>query len=144
MNRLVFLESNSLRENPLWQPLVLDIEEWNNVFMTITWDNWAQEKKRIEDFLELTEYERKQVLEKRNKGYLLLWAKQKWWLYPEYFRFFHDENIELFPWSQEELLEVTWKKELIFVKFNFWIGISPEILKPVGTFSDFIKWILQL
>jgi len=140
MNKTVFLEM----KEKLPQPLVLDIEQWNNVFITLTWEDGTQEKESIEDFLNLTNYEKKQVLEKRKNWYLLMGAKQKWWLYPEYFRLFHDENIELFSWSQEKLLEITWNRELIFIKFDFWIDISSEVSKPVRSFSDVIKWILKL
>ena len=77
MNKTVFLEM----KEKLPQPLVLDIEQWNNVFITLTWEDGTQEKESIEDFLNLTNYEKKQVLEKRKNWYLLMGAKQKWWLY---------------------------------------------------------------
>lgn len=140
------LSKNNWLENyqVLPQPLVLDIEEWNKVFITSTWENWEQEKKLIQDFLRLTDYEKKLVWKKLKEWYILLWSKQKWWLYPEYFRLFHDENLDLFSWSQEDLVEITWYRELIFIKFNVWIGISQDVSEPIKTFSDVVRWILQL
>ncbi len=139
------------------KPNVLSFDSDDNIIMTLTWDDWSDESLKLEDFLHLTDLEKKEIKENYKKlWYFLLWDKLKWWPYPEYFKDFHDTHEELFLWSKELTRErdpiskddISFpnrkNRELIFVKLNIPSKLPPRIEEEIWKYEKIIYQILWL
>lgn len=145
-------------ETELSKPNVLSLDGNNNIIMTLTWDDWEQKFIKLEDFLHLTDLEKKEIRENYTPlWYTLVWDKRIWWDHPEYFKNFHDQenNKRLFSWSKEitrkrdiineddnTFLPDRELRELIFVKLNLPENISEKVTEETMCFKATIKKIL--
>lgn len=143
-------------EKILQKPQVLSISDSGDIMMTLTWEDWEQETLPIQEYLDLTDFEKREFSVLKSLGYTLIWERRINSEYPEYFKDFHDKNSELFLWWKEiyvkrdqfkpDTSDVIFsdreKRELIFVKLNLPKVVAPQIQEEITNLKGLIKRIL--
>lgn len=148
---------NDANNQVLQSPISIKVDELWWIYVETKIDDEKLEAMKMDVFLWLTQYEKNVVEQRRKQWFVLLWEKVIGWDYPDYFKKFHFDNIQLFSWS-EELTEYRdtqqtddenqmfpdnrENKELIFVKLTFPQNISPEVRKQTIGFREVFEDIL--
>lgn len=149
-------ESVQTIESDLPKPNVISLDGDNNIMMTLTWDDWTDESIKLEDFLHLTDLEKKEIRENYTPlWYTLVWDKRIGWEYPDYFKDFHAKKTYLFTGAKEvtrerdpieendtTFLPDRWNRELIFVKLHLPENISEKVTEETMGFKNTVKKIL--
>lgn len=149
--------NNNANSKVLQSPISIKIDELGWMYVETKIDDEKIEAMKMDVFLWLTQYEKNVVEQRKKQWFILLWDKVIGWDYPDYFKKFHFDNIQLFSWS-EELTEYRdtqetndenqmfpdnrENKELIFVKLSFPQNISPEVRKQTIGFREVFEDIL--
>lgn len=144
-------------ETSFCEPQELSLDENGNLIMNLGLDGKKYDSMRLEDFLDLTDIERHEIENYyRPLWYTLVCDKIKSWMYPDYFRLFHDKYSHLFSWSNEMKRErdpISWEnlvfpdranRELVFVRLNLPITnkkIGQEVMNTQNAFEK-ILWDL--
>lgn len=149
--------NNNANSKVLQSPISIKIDELGWMYVETKIDDEKIEAMKMDVFLWLTQYEKNVVEQRKKQWFILLWDKVIGWDYPDYFKKFHFDNIQLFSWSEElteyrDIQETNDEnqmfpdnrenKELIFVKLSFPQNISPEVRKQTIGFREVFEDIL--
>jgi hypothetical protein len=131
--------------------------DWdNNIKMLLNWNDWHKEMMSMEDFLDVTPMEKKEIQDYYKMWFILLWDKRFTWEYPEYFKEFHAKNTHLFIGTKEILryrepiiekkpipFPNRMQREFIFVQLHLRNKISQKVKYEQRNFQQVIQQILQ-